>query len=486
MDDGQLADIAIIGLAVMGQNIILNLNDHGYKVVAFNRTVSKVDDFINGPASGTNVIGVKSAEELVKSLKRPRKIMMMVKAGEAVDETINHILPFLEAGDILIDGGNTHYTDTVRRLTDLNKKGILYVGMGISGGEEGARFGPSIMPGGDPDAWPHIKDIFQSIAALGSDNTPCCEWVGGGGAGHYVKMVHNGIEYGDMQIISEGYSLLKQLLGLSNEEMSAIFASWNNGQLNSYLIQITADILKYKDTDGQYTIDKILDSAGQKGTGKWTIQSAAEEGQPSTVIAEALFARFTSSLKDQRIKASQIYNQQPTTSQVNKEEFINNIGSALYSSKIISYTQGFMLMKAASEKYKWNLNYGAIAQLWTGGCIIRSLFLKDIKNAFINNPNLENLLINDFFISALNTSLANWRNVISAAVSSGVPVPAMSSALAFFDSYRSEKLPANLIQAQRDYFGAHTYEIIDKPRGEFFHTNWTGQGGSTTSGSYSS
>jgi 6-phosphogluconate dehydrogenase len=483
MESSADADIAVIGMAVMGQNLILNMNDHGFKVVAFNRTVSKVDDFLSGPAKDTNVVGAHSIEEMVSQLKSPRRIMLMVKAGDAVDQTIEQLLPHLESGDIIIDGGNTLFTDTVRRLNYLKDKGILYIGTGVSGGEEGARNGPAIMPGGASEAWPHVKDIFQAIAARGINGQPCCDWIGDGGSGHYVKMVHNGIEYGDMQLISEAYVLLKEL-GLSNDEMSGVFRHWNEGVLDSYLIEITADILAYKDENNEYVIDKILDSAGQKGTGKWTVMNASELGQPATVIAEALFQRFTSSLKDERMSASEVLGGKGPLETDNKEELIEAIGKALYASKIISYAQGYMLIKTASKEYDWQINYASIAGIWTGGCIIRSRFLGDIQHAYSQNPNLGSILLDEFFVSAIKDSEAAWRKVVSSAVLNGIPVPGLSSALAFYDSYRSETLPANLIQAQRDYFGAHTYERVDKPRGEFFHANWTGEGGSTTSSSY--
>jgi 6-phosphogluconate dehydrogenase len=480
----ETADIAVIGMAVMGQNLILNMNDHGYKVVAYNRTVSKVDDFLANGAKGTNVIGAHSAQEMVSLLKKPRKIMMMVKAGDAVDETIDHVMPYLEAGDILIDGGNTLFTDTNRRTKEIEEKGMYYIGTGVSGGEEGARNGPSIMPGGSKEAWPHVKDILQSIAATGSDGKPCCDWVGDDGAGHYVKMVHNGIEYGDMQLIGEAYNLLRSLIGLNNDEMSDVFKKWNEGVLDSYLIQITSEILAYRDTDGQPLIDKILDTAGQKGTGKWTVMNASELAQPATVIAEALFARFTSALKDERVEASKNLKGPDITHPENKDEMIEQIGQALYASKIISYAQGYMMMKAAAKEYSWEFNYGGVAQMWTGGCIIRSRFLKDIKEAYDKNPDLENLILDPFFKDALQTNQVDWRKVLSIGVENGIPMPAFAAALSFFDSYRSERLPANLVQAQRDYFGAHTYELIGKPRGEFFHTNWTGHGGTTSASTY--
>ncbi|HET9098610.1 MAG TPA: decarboxylating NADP(+)-dependent phosphogluconate dehydrogenase [Candidatus Saccharimonadales bacterium] len=482
--NGEQADIAVIGLAVMGQNLILNMNDHGFKVVAFNRTVSKVDDFLNGPAKGTAVVGAHTVEEMVSQLAKPRRIMMMVKAGDAVDETISHILPFLEKGDILIDGGNSLYLDTQRRMEELEEKGILYVGTGVSGGEEGARHGPSIMPGGSPAAWEHIKDIFQSIAAKGSDNEPCCEWVGQGGAGHYVKMVHNGIEYGDMQLISESYQMLRDLAVLNNDKMAEVFNHWNEGELNSYLIEITANILKFKDSDGRSLIDKILDSAGQKGTGKWTVINSAELGQPASVITEAVYSRFISSFKDERVTASKVLKGPETPAGKDNGELIENLGQALYAAKLISYTQGYMLMHSAAETYGWQLNYGGIAQMWTGGCIIRSKFLADIKAAYKQDPELVNLLMDNFFSEAVNNAQLAWRKIVAAGVSAGIPLPAMSSALAFYDAYRSQNLPANLIQAQRDFFGAHTYELVGGKRGEYFHTNWTGTGGTTSASSY--
>jgi len=478
--DGQ-ADIAVVGLAVMGQNLILNMDDHGFTVVAFNRTVSKVDDFLQNQAKDTKVIGAHSVEDMIARLERPRRVMLMVKAGEAVDQTIEHVLPHLEAGDIIIDGGNSLFTDTERRLKAVGEKGILYIGTGVSGGEEGARHGPSIMPGGSAEAWPHVKDIFQSIAAKAPDGQPCCDWVGEGGAGHYVKMVHNGIEYGDMQLIAEAYQLLGAFPNLSAEAMSEIFADWNKGELDSYLIQITSEILAFKDEDGQPLVDKILDAAGQKGTGKWTVQNAAELGQPLSLITEAVFARSLSALKDERVAATKVL-KGPDGSEPHMT--VDDIGQALYAAKIVSYAQGFMLMRAAAAEYGWKLNYGGVAQMWRGGCIIRSRFLGNIKEAFDKDSGLTNLLLAPFFIEAIVSHGNAWRRVVSDSMMNGFPIPAMSSALNFYDGYRSEKLPANLLQAQRDYFGAHTYERIDKPRGEFFHTNWTGHGGTTSSSSY--
>lgn len=480
------ADIGLIGLAVMGQNLVLNMNDHGYTVAVFNRTVSKVDDFINGSAKGTKVIGARDLKEFFAALKRPRKVMMMVKAGDAVDDLIEECLPFLEQGDIIIDGGNSHYPDSERRVKALASKGILFMGTGISGGEEGARHGPSIMPGGNPEAWPSVKTIFQSISAKAQeDGLPCCDWIGEGGAGHYVKMVHNGIEYGDMQLICEAYQLLREVLGLSVDEIKDIFNDWNKGVLSSYLIEITSGVLSYKDSDGKPLVDKILDVAGQKGTGKWTGISALDLGLPVTLIGEAVFARCLSALKDQRLTCSKLFPKAKIVFQGDKKQFIEDIRQALYASKIISYAQGFMLMKSAADDLKWHLNYGSIALIWRAGCIIRSRFLNDIKKAYDKNPALENLLFDDFFKGEILSSEIGWRRVIAKAVEHSVPVPCFSTALAFFDGYRSERLPANLLQGLRDFFGAHTYERIDQPRGKFFHTNWTGTGGNATAGSYS-
>ena len=481
----QTADIALIGLAVMGQNIVLNMNDHGFVVVAFNRTTSKVDEFLANEAKGTKVIGAHSLEEMVGLLKKPRRIMLLVKAGAPVDEFINHLVPLLEPGDIIIDGGNSFYEDTVRRYEDLKKKGILFVGSGVSGGEEGARHGPSLMPGGAPEAWPHIKAIFQSIAAKVDRNVPCCDWVGESGAGHFVKMVHNGIEYGDMQLIGEAYSLLHGGLGLDNPKLAKVFTEWNQGELDSYLIEITSKIFTFKDTDGSYLLDNILDAAGQKGTGKWTVMSGLDNGAPVTLIAEAVFARMISALKEERVAASSVL-AGPENAKFtgDAEATLEDIRHALYASKIISYAQGYMLMRQASDHYKWKLNYGGIALMWRGGCIIRSRFLGEIKAAFDRNPNLTNLMLDNFFADALKKAQGGWRRTIALAAQLGIPTPTFSNALAFYDSYRSARLPANLLQAQRDYFGAHTYERVDKPRGEFFHSNWTGQGGTTASTTY--
>jgi 6-phosphogluconate dehydrogenase len=478
-------DIGLIGLAVMGQNLVLNMNDHGFRVAVFNRTVSKVDDFLADEAKGTHVAGAHSIEELVQSLKRPRRVMLMVKAGDTVDQMIDQVAPHLEKGDIIIDGGNSLYSDTNRRTKSLNEKGILFIGTGVSGGEEGARHGPSIMPGGNPEAWPHVKDIFQSIAAKVEDGTPCCDWVGEAGAGHYVKMVHNGIEYGDMQLIGEAYHLLKESLGLNADELHDVFAEWNKSELDSYLIEITAEIFAKKDDDGTPLIDKILDTAGQKGTGKWTAISALDLGMPVTLIGEAVFARCLSALKEERVAASKVlagpkHNQDAHDHKV----FIEDVRRALYCSKIISYAQGYMLLRAAAKEEGWNLNMGGIALMWRGGCIIRSRFLGKIKEAYERNPQLTNLLLDEFFQGVLNDYHGAWRRALIHGIGYGVPTPAFSTALAFYDGYRTERLPANLLQAQRDFFGAHTYERVDKPRGQFFHSNWTGRGGRVASGSY--
>ena len=478
-------DIGLIGLAVMGQNLVLNMNDHGYKVAVFNRTVSKVDEFIADEAKGTQVAGAHSVEAMCAMLKRPRRVMLMVKAGQVVDQTIEQVLPYLEAGDILIDGGNSLFTDSTRRTKELAAKGILFIGTGVSGGEEGARFGPSIMPGGNKEAWPHVKDIFQAIAAKVEDGTPCCDWVGEDGAGHYVKMVHNGIEYGDMQLIGEAYQLLKDGLGLTADELAEVFAEWNKGELDSFLIDISATIFAKKDEDGKPMVDKILDAAGQKGTGKWTAISALDLGQPVTLIGESVFARCLSALKSERVAAAKVL-KGPRKRRMNdrKQEFIEEVRVALYCSKMVSYAQGYMLLRAAEKEQGWNLNMGGVALMWRGGCIIRSVFLGDIKAAFDRDPKLQNLLLDKFFSTAMNKYQAMWRKAIIAGVRIGVPMPAFSTALAFYDGYRTERLPANLLQAQRDFFGAHTYERVDKPRGEFFHTNWTGRGGRVSSSTY--
>ncbi len=478
-------DIALIGLAVMGQNLILNMSDHGYTVVAFNRTLSKVDEFLQGAAKGRDtILGAHSLEEMIGLLKKPRKVMLMVKAGKAVDEFMELLLPHLEAGDLIIDGGNSHFPDTIRRTKYLAGKGILYIGTGVSGGEEGARHGPSIMPGGNPAAWPLIKGIFQSIAAKTADGEPCCDWVGEDGAGHYVKMTHNGIEYGDMQLICEAYQLMRDGLGLTNQEMHSVFAEWNKGELDSYLIEITADILGYRDESGTHVVDLILDSAGQKGTGKWTGINSLELGVPVTLIAEAVYARCLSALKDERVTASKLLKGSQAAFQGDRQAFVEDIRKALLASKIVSYAQGFMLMREAAREYGWNLNYGGVALMWRGGCIIRSVFLGKIKQAYDRNPALSNLLLDDYFRGIIESCQPSWRRAVAKAVELGIPLPAFATALAFYDGYRCARLPANLLQAQRDYFGAHTYERVDRARGQHFHTNWTGTGGSVSASTY--
>ncbi|MGJ0427966.1 decarboxylating NADP(+)-dependent phosphogluconate dehydrogenase [Methylobacter sp.] len=477
------ANIGLIGLAVMGQNLVLNMNDHGFKVAVYNRTTSKVDEFLEGPAKDTAVIGTRSLEELVNSLETPRIIMLMVKAGSVVDQYINDLLPLLSHDDIIIDGGNSLFTDTHRRTQALKEKGILYIGTGVSGGEEGARHGPSIMPGGNKAAWPRVKPILQAISAQ-VEGQPCCEWVGDNGAGHYVKMVHNGIEYGDMQLIGEAYQLLSEGLGLTADELHTLFSVWNQGELSSYLIEITADIFAYKDEDGQPLVNNILDAAGQKGTGKWTGINALELGIPLTLIVESVFARSLSAQKEERVQAARRLPKHTQTFSGDRHAMINAIRQALYASKIISYAQGFRLMREASHEYQMALNYGEIALMWRGGCIIRSRFLNDIKHAFDSNPDLVNLLLDDFFIDAIKQADQGWRQAIMLGIELGIPTPAFSAALSYYDGYRTERLPANLLQAQRDYFGAHTYERVDQPRGQFFHTDWTGRGGKTSASTY--
>jgi len=478
-----LSDIGLIGLAVMGENLILNLESKGFTVTAYNRTVDKVDSFINGRARGKNIRGAKSLEEFVLTLAKPRKIMLMVKAGKAVDDLIEMLIPLLEPGDVIIDGGNTHFPDTNRRTQYVESKGLLYIGTGVSGGEEGALLGPSIMPGGSPAAWDIVKPIFQKIAAKVNDDIPCCDWVGENGAGHFVKMVHTGIEYGDMQLICEAYQVMRDYIGLTVDEMHQVFADWNKGDLDSYLIEITRDILGYKE-NGEPLIDKILDTAGQKGTGKWTGVAALDLGVPLTLIGEAVFSRCLSAQKDERVAASKILTGPKPASPADKTTFTENLRQALFASKIVSYAQGYVLMREAAKEYGWTLNYGGIALMWRGGCIIRSAFLGRIKEAFDRNAALPNLLLDPYFKGKVEEAQAGWRKVVSAAIANGIPVPAMASALSYFDGYRTERLPANLLQAQRDYFGAHTYERTDKPRGEFFHTNWTGRGGNTASTTY--
>jgi 6-phosphogluconate dehydrogenase len=479
-----VADIALIGLAVMGQNIILNMNDHGYVVCAYNRSTDKVDRFLENEAKGTKIVGAHSLEEMVAKLKKPRRVMLLVKAGQPVDDFIDKIVPLLDKGDIIIDGGNSEYQDSRRRCADLEGKGILYVGSGVSGGEEGARYGPSIMPGGNPKAWPAIKDIFQSISAKADNGEPCCDWVGEGGSGHFVKMVHNGIEYGDMQLISEAYNVMKDSLDMSHDDMSKTFHEWNKTELDSFLIEISANILAFKDEDGSPLVEKIRDSAGQKGTGKWTAISALDYGMPVTLIGEAVFARCLSSLKEERVEASKVLKGPANTKYSgDKKEFVEHLRKALYASKVVSYAQGFMLLREAAKVFGWNLNYGGIALMWRGGCIIRSRFLGNIKEAYDKNPGLENLLMDDFFRDAIHDSQVSWRKVVSAAVELGVPTPCFSTALAYYDGYRSERLPANLIQAQRDYFGAHTYELLTNP-GKYIHTDWAGTGSNVSSTTY--
>ncbi|WP_430932864.1 decarboxylating NADP(+)-dependent phosphogluconate dehydrogenase [Saccharicrinis sp. 156] len=477
------ADIGLIGLAVMGENLVLNMESKGYTVAVYNRTTEKVDKFVNGRGAGKNFIGTHSIEELVASLERPRKVMMLVKAGGPVDALIDQIIPYLEEGDIIIDGGNSHFPDSIRRTKYVEEKGLLYVGTGVSGGEEGALKGPSIMPGGSDKAWPFIKDIFQNISAKVENNVPCCDWVGQDGAGHFVKMVHNGIEYGDMQLICEAYHIMKEYVGLSHDEMHDIFKEWNKGDLDSYLIEITRDIMAYKE-NGEPLVEKILDAAGQKGTGKWTGISALDLGVPLTLIGESVFARCLSAQKAERVEAAKLLGSPIKKFEGDKAQFIKYIKDALFASKIVSYAQGYVLMREAAKENNWDLNYGGIALMWRGGCIIRSVFLKNIKEAFDNNPELPNLLLDPYFKGKVSEALEGWRQVVGQAVMNGIPVPTFSSALSYFDGYRTETLPANLLQAQRDYFGAHTYERVDKPRGEYFHTNWTGRGGDTASTTY--
>ena len=478
------ASIGLIGLAVMGENLVLNLESKGFSVAVFNRSTSKVDSFIEGRAKGKHIIGTHSLEELVSSLETPRKVMMMVKAGKPVDDTIETLIPLLEKGDIIIDGGNSNYEDSERRMALVESKGLLYIGTGVSGGEEGALLGPSIMPGGSKEAWPAIKDMFQAISAH-VDGQPCCDWIGPGGAGHFVKMVHNGIEYGDMQLICEIYDIMHRYLGLNNDEMQEVFSTWNKGDLDSYLIEITTDILGYKDEDGSPLVDSILDTAGQKGTGKWTGIAALHAGIPLTLIVESVFARSVSSQKEERVAASKAFPPKKIELIHEKQAFIDELGKALYAAKIISYAQGFSLIKSAGLSNDWDLNLSSIALLWRGGCIIRSAFLDKISQAFKKKGDLDNLIMDSYFTDILNASQQSLRDTVATAALNGIPTPSLSAALSWFDSYRSERLPANLLQAQRDYFGAHTYERVDKERGEFFHTNWTGRGGDTASSTYS-
>ena len=478
------ADIGLIGLAVMGENLVMNMESKGFTVAVYNRTAQRVQDFVEGRAKGKNIIGAYSLEELAGSLKKPRKVMIMVKAGAAVDDTIEALLSVLEPGDIIIDGGNSHFPDTTRRTKHVEERGLLYIGTGVSGGEEGALKGPSIMPGGSAAAWPAVKPILQAICAKVEDGSPCCDWVGENGAGHFVKMVHNGIEYGDMQLICEAYHLMRDMLHMQADEMHEVFARWNETELDSYLIEITRDILAFRDEDGTPVVDKILDTAGQKGTGKWTSIAALDAGSPLTLISEAVFARCLSAIKEERVRTAGIYKRTIRPYAEDKTAFLEKMRKALYASKIISYAQGYALMRAAAGDYGWTLNYGGIALMWRGGCIIRSVFLGKIKEAFDHDPALSNLLVDPFFRQTIESCEDAWRDVVAAAVSSGVPVPAMSAALSYFDGYTCERLPANLLQAQRDYFGAHTYERVDQPRGVFFHTNWTGHGGNTAASTY--
>ncbi|MCD8198094.1 MAG: decarboxylating NADP(+)-dependent phosphogluconate dehydrogenase [Lachnospiraceae bacterium] len=477
-------DIGLIGLAVMGENLVMNMESKGFTVAVYNRTTSKVDAFVSGRAAGKNIIGCHSLQELADNLEKPRKVFMMVKAGEAVDSMIEQLLPVLEPGDIIIDGGNSHFPDTIRRTEYVESKGLLYVGTGVSGGEEGALKGPSMMPGGSPEAWPYVKPIFQAICAKVEDGSPCCDWVGENGAGHFVKMVHNGIEYGDMQLICEVYQLMRDGLGMTNEEMHQVFTDWNKTELDSYLIEITRDILGYKDENGEAVVDKILDTAGQKGTGKWTGIAALDEGVPLTLIGEAVFARCLSAMKDERVEASKRYPHKIPAFTGDRAEMLEKLRRALYASKIISYAQGYTLMRTAAKTYGWNLNYGGIALMWRGGCIIRSVFLGKIKEAYDKNPELQNLLLDDYFAETIESLVPAWRDVVAFAAQIGIPMPAISSALSYFDGYTTDRLPANLLQAQRDYFGAHTYERVDQPRGKVFHTNWTGHGGNTSASTY--
>ncbi len=480
-----VSDIGLVGLAVMGENLALNMESKGFHVSVYNRTVEKVDRFMEGRGKGLNFYGAHSLEDFIDSLKSPRKVFLMVKAGKPVDEFIDKLIPLMDPGDIIIDGGNTHFPDTARRTEYVESKGLLYIGTGVSGGEEGALKGPSMMPGGSPAAWQYVKPIFQGISAKVADGTPCCDWVGQGGAGHFVKMVHNGIEYGDIQLICECYQIMKDILGMTNEEMHETFAEWNRGDLDSYLIEITRDILAKKDEDGRYVLDYILDTAGQKGTGKWTAISALDLGEPLTLISESVYARCLSALKDERVKASGILDgPKPVKFEGDKAAFLEDLRRALFASKVVSYAQGYSLMRAAAKEYGWDLNYGGIALLWRGGCIIRSVFLGKIKEAFDKAPDLANILLDPYFQEKLSDAQQGWRKVVSQAIMNGVPAPCMSAALEYYDGYRTERLPANLLQAQRDYFGAHTYERTDRPRGEFFHTNWTGHGGDTVSTTY--
>ncbi|MDI9498452.1 MAG: decarboxylating NADP(+)-dependent phosphogluconate dehydrogenase [Bacillota bacterium] len=484
---GTLADIGLIGLAVMGENLALNMQSKGFQVVVYNRTYARTEGFINGRGGEAGIWGCQNLKDFVARIKKPRRIIMMVRAGQPVDDLIGQLVPLLEAGDILIDGGNSQFTDTARRVEYVESQGLLYVGSGVSGGEEGALHGPSLMPGGSPAAWPLIRDVFQAIAAKVDGDEPCCDWVGEGGAGHFVKMVHNGIEYGDMQLIAETYQFMRLYLGMTADEMAAVFREWNKGELDSYLIEITGDILSYREEDGSILLDKILDAAGQKGTGKWTSIVALDEGVALTLIAEAVFARALSSFKDDRVAASQVlegpHGRFEGTAE-ERQELIDALGDALYAAKLVSYAQGFDLMRVAAQTYGWHLNFGGVAMMWRGGCIIRSAFLGDIWSAFERNPELGNLLLDEFFAKTIAARQSSWRRVLATAIEAGVAVPAMAAALTYYDGLRTANGPANMIQAQRDYFGAHTYERTDAPRGEWFHTDWTGEGGATASSTY--
>lgn len=479
------ADIGLIGLAVMGENLALNMESRGYRVAVYNRSApgeeGVVDRFVSGRGRDKNFMATHSIAELAQAVATPRKIMMMVKSGSPVDQLIDQLLPHLDAGDVIIDGGNSDFHDTARRVDALETKGILFIGTGISGGEEGALHGPSIMPGGSVQAWDLVKGILKSIAAKADDGEACCEWMGSGAAGHFVKTVHNGIEYGDMQLIAETYALMKHSLRLGNAEIADTFDRWNKGALNSFLIQISAGIFRYKDSDGKELIDRILDVAGQKGTGKWSAITALDEGNPMTLITEAVHARSLSAMRADRAKATAIY---PDSEAPENSLSTDDLQMALYAAKIVSYAQGFSLLHSASLHYGWNLDLGSIAKIWRNGCIIRSAFLEKITTAFGKDPQLSNLLFDDFFSSTLKTALPAWRKVVVSAMAAGVPLPAMSSGLSYFDGLRTLHSSANLIQAQRDFFGAHTYERVDAPRGKFFHTNWTGKGGDTVSGTY--
>lgn len=479
------ADIGLIGLAVMGENLALNMESKGFTVAVYNRNYPGeegiVDRFVQGRGKDKHFIGTHSIEQLTASVEHPRKIMMMVKAGAPVDELISQLVPFLSPGDVIIDGGNSDFHDTERRVKELEEKGLYFVGTGISGGEEGALHGPSVMPGGSALAWPLVKDILQGIAAKLDDGTPCCQWIGSGGAGHFVKMVHNGIEYGDMQLISEAYALLKNRKGLDNEALALVFDEWNSGELDSFLIEITAGILRFRDGEAGFLLDKILDVAGQKGTGKWSALAAMDENDPLTLVTEAVYARLLSALHEERRQASGLY---PGSIQPNEDLSVEEVRQALYAAKLISYAQGFSLIRRASVHYGWALDFGTIARIWRKGCIIRSVFLQKITEAYTKNPALENLLFDDFFRGKIQTALPSWRKVVAEGALSGVALPAMSAALSYFDGLRTLHSAANLIQAQRDYFGAHTYERTDRERGRFFHTDWTGEGGNTVSGTY--